>query len=162
VVLAVDWTSSLAFLAYVPSLLFLATLAFAPSALILPPEPLIELGHPQVELGDLRERLGSRDGTSKRTSEELRLASLKLSDLIENKGATPIRSLTTGVRRDSTEYQFQDWLAQILESGQPAPVDGVTIPKELHEGMTEQNRAESFTLWVCFTRGQAPQVGGRV
>jgi len=86
-----------------------------------------------------------------RANEEIRLSSLSLSYLIENKDSAAVRELSTGIRRhDGHEHTFESCFVQILAPGQHVDVPNMRIPAELCEGMTEENRAENFLYWAHF------------
>jgi len=87
--------------------------------------------------------------------EELRLKTLSVNYLIENKGTTnadTVRELSTGIRSiDGVEsHTFESCFVQILGPGEKVEVTGMEVPWEMHGGMTEANRAEGFTYWADF------------
>jgi hypothetical protein len=117
-----------------------------------PTKPLVSFGHPSeqsiplVSWGD--------DPYFQESYEGMRLSRLEVSYLVENKDDVALRELTTGIRtRDSAnEITFAEHYVQILTAGDTTEVTNVTIPVELHEGMTDENRAENFIYWASFER----------
>ena len=122
-----------------------------------PPTPLVAFGHPQEDSFPFVWAIGPgiSDADFERqqgANEEIRLSSLSVSYLIENKDpARAVRELSTGIRtEDGGEYTFDSCFVQILAPGQTVDVPNMTIPPELCEGMTETNRAENFLYWARF------------
>jgi hypothetical protein len=60
-----------------------------------------------------------------------------------------VRNLSTGMRsEDGQEHTFDGPFVPILGPGEKLEVKGETVPKEMHEGMDDDNRAERFVLWA--------------
>lgn len=73
--------------------------------------------------------------------------------LIENKeAAVTVTDVTTGVRRkdDGREHEFENFRAPALAPLEKAPVGNVSIPKDLFDGLTEQDYQGAFVFWVRF------------
>jgi hypothetical protein len=121
-----------------------------------PPKPLVAFGHPQEDPFPFAMIIDADDSQAEidrqeRANEEIRLSSLSLSYLIENKDSAAVRELSTGIRRhDGHEHTFESCFVQILAPGQHVDVPNMRIPAELCEGMTEENRAENFLYWAHF------------
>jgi hypothetical protein len=121
-----------------------------------PTNPLVSFGHPHEAGGSFYAEM-SLDPKDREEKEERfereRIANLRVSYVIENKDTVPLRELTTGIRtRDGTEHTFNEHLVQILEARTSTEVANVTVPQELHEGMTERDRAPNFLYWARFKR----------
>jgi hypothetical protein len=151
--LALEWTDPLALLAYVPSAAIIVSFLVWLYRRQFAPNPLVAFGHPE-DRPPLLYSVGGTDAeweAQMREYESERLSRLIFSYLIENKGDTPIRNATTGIRtRDGREHQFEDWFVQILRGDREAPVENVQVPHELHAGMTDENRAVNFLFWLRF------------
>jgi hypothetical protein len=119
---------------------------------IRPSKPLVSFGHPSEQVIPLFS-WGDDPGFDQRY-EHMRLSSLEVSYLVENKDDVALRELTTGIRtRDGAhEITFDEHYVQILPAGETTEVTNVTVTAELHEGMTEENRAENFIYWAGFER----------
>ena len=122
-----------------------------------PSEPLVAFGHPQEDPTPWSNLIGTHDSQAEidrqdRENEKIRLSSLSVSYLIENKDtARAVREISTGIRtQDRREQAFESCLVQILAPGQHVDVPNMLIPAELREGMTETNRAENFLYWARF------------
>ena len=121
-----------------------------------PPSPLVAFGHPQEDPTPFGFVIGTHDSQAEierqdRANEELRLSSLSVSYLIENKDSTAVRELSTGIRTpDGQEHTFEACFVQILAPGQHVDVPNMSIPDDLCRGMTEANRAENFLYWARF------------
>jgi hypothetical protein len=74
--------------------------------------------------------------------------------IVENKDDVALRELKTGIRtrEGAHEITFAEHYVQILPADDTTEVTNVTVPAELHEGMTDENRAENFVYWARFER----------
>jgi len=132
-----------------------------------PSEPLVSFGHPSEDFPIWHGMKFMPVGTPANPAmgksweqwwaqevERARLARLNVSYLIENKDSTPLRNLTTGIRKreGGEEHSFGAHFVQILSAGETTSVTGATVPPELHEGMTDTNRALNFLYWARFER----------
>ena len=123
-----------------------------------PAKPLISFGHPEESPFPFVMFLGGSEADMDRQfreQEELRLKSLSVDYLIENKGTTnadTVRELSTGIRSiDRVEsHTFESCFVQILGPGEKVDVSGMEVPWEMHGGMTDANRAEGFAYWAHF------------
>jgi hypothetical protein len=123
-----------------------------------PAQPLISFGHPEESPVPFVAWIDGSDAEWKaqmRAHEELRVKTLSVNYLIENKGTTnadTVRELSTGVRSiDGIEsHTFEPCFVQILGPGEKVEVKGMDVPWEMHGGMTDTNRAEGFTYWAHF------------
>lgn len=120
------------------------------------PEPLVTFSHP-YETGWASlvfvDRSDEEIERQERVNEARRLESLRVSYSVENKGDTAIRNVTTGLRTPDrrVEHCFDQWVVQVLEDRGTAPVEQVLVPADLHQGMTDSDRALNFDYWVRFT-----------
>jgi hypothetical protein len=165
-IVAVDWTSGTAILLLIAGAI--GTLGTA-GAIVLaisrsarswlrPPKPLIAFGHPVetptqfalISRGfpakwELQKQLAAR--------EEIRLSSLSVSYLIENKDAgRGVRELRTGIRERGglREHTFDECFVLILGAGEKLDVPNVKVPESMSEKLTSLNRAEEFVYWATF------------
>jgi hypothetical protein len=99
-----------------------------------PPTPLVAFGHPQEDPTRWVFLIGTHDSQAEidrqdSANEEVRLSSLSLSYLIENKDSTAVRELSTGIRtQDGQEHTFESCFVQILAPGQHVDVPNMLIP----------------------------------
>lgn len=72
--------------------------------------------------------------------------------LIENKGATSVGDVTTGVRtRDGRDHRFERYRAQLLAAGESSVVANVgSIPREFLDGVNENAPFDAFLFWARF------------
>lgn len=156
--LAFDWSNPLALLLYLPGVALAVGAALKAYRWFSPSKPLLAFGHPQEHSGPGVLFAGGSDADFERQlaeRERFRLSSLSVSYLIENKGTTALRNLTTGIRtRGGQEHQFEEWVVQILAARETAPVKEVDVPDELHAGLTDPNRAVNYLFWARFTDEQ--------
>jgi hypothetical protein len=159
--LALDWTSGYGLVLAVATgitviggaIVLVVTSGHRMRDWLRPAKPLIAFGHPQdcqppwIFFGGSDAEMEAQT----REHERFRLSRLIFSYLIENKGDTPIRNATTGIRtRDGREHRFEDWFVQILAGRESAPVENVEVPHDLHAGLTDENRAVNFLFWLRF------------
>jgi hypothetical protein len=156
--LAVDWTSWWGVVLTAAAAVGILATAFgvvrAAARWLWPAPPLVSFGHP-IELSmPWIYSLGGSDAQFERQGrarEQVRLSSLTIEYLIENKDTTAIRDVTTGLRTaDGQEIAFEPFRVQILGPNAAQPVAGFELPPEVYEGMTETNRADNFTYWARF------------
>jgi hypothetical protein len=64
-----------------------------------------------------------------------------------------VTDLTTGVRRrdDGREHAFDNFRAAALAPLEKAPVANVSIPRDLFDGLTDQDVETAFLFWARFT-----------
>ena len=73
--------------------------------------------------------------------------------MIENKGATSIRSVTTGVRtHDGREHEFSAYRVQLLGAKESSWVENVGgVPRDFLDGVHESAAVDGFIWWARFT-----------
>jgi hypothetical protein len=125
-------------------------------AFVSPPKPLVSFGHPSEQHLPMITWLPADPEVIARQEtahEQARLESLAISYLVENRDVA-LRELSTGIRtRDGAqEHTFGEHFVQILPGGDTTEVTDVSVPSELHEGMTDENRALNFIYWARFER----------
>ncbi|MGD0167761.1 MAG: hypothetical protein ABSC51_10835 [Gaiellaceae bacterium] len=123
--------------------------------IVRPRKPLISFGHPSEAPTPMVFFITDDPEEDRRQhagNERARLSSLRVSYLIENKGGTAVRELSTGIRsrEGAVEHTFEKHFVQILAAGEKTELARVSVPNAMHEGMTESNRALNFLYWARF------------
>jgi hypothetical protein len=126
----------------------------SPPALACSERTVLSLSHPTEDHLPWAFGLGGSDADFDRqvaAYEQARLSKLSVSYEIENHGSEPVRDVKTGARGENgTEVTFEAF-SPMLGGGEHLPVASEGVPRTLHAGMQDENRAERFTFWVRFT-----------
>jgi hypothetical protein len=109
--------------------------------------PIIVLGHPGYTIT-------TETITERRVTPLNYLTRLDPDYVIENKEALiTVTDLTTGARRKdgSGEHAFDNFKAAALAPLHTAPVRNVSVPRDLFDGLTDQDYETAFVFWAHFT-----------
>jgi hypothetical protein len=120
-----------------------------------PRPPLVAFGHPRENPFPFFAWLETSDAEwqrQMREQEAARLKSLTISYLIENKGTTAFREMSTGIRSSdgSQSHTHVACFVQILAPGETVEIGDLSPPDEMWEGMIDEHRAANFFFWARF------------
>lgn len=120
-----------------------------------PRPPLVSFGHPSETVAPFFFGWGDSDADWEQQNqrwEELRLKSLEISYLIENKDQAAVRELSTGIRaRDgSVNWTHEPCFVQILAPTERVEITDLAPPEEMWKGMTDSDRSTNFVYWTRF------------
>jgi len=122
-----------------------------------PPPPQQEFKPRRPRRADPEVALGHPGGQISKTpanvpNESPKLAVVEPRYLIENKGATSVSDVTTGVRtRDGRVHTFERHRTQLLAAGESSVVTNVgSIPQDFLDGVPDSAAFEAFLFWAEF------------
>ncbi len=108
---------------------------------------------PEVAIGHAGGQISTTPLTELKDGEKSRLTRVDPRYPIENKGATGIWNVTTGVRtHDGREHAFEAYKAQLIGAGETSWVENVgSIPLDFLEGTHQSAAFDAYIFWARFT-----------